>query len=118
MEFSDSPFMQSLIRARAAFADDAGLHLLNTCREINAASWRLARLNTEAGFYVAHALLHSTDPLHAFTILMKQVHPAVERSRAWQERVLDLLGGAQAELAATAEAYVPAVRNAAAAIPD
>lgn len=118
MEISDSPAYNAYLRARAAFGGDAGVRTLEAWREISAVSWRLARLNTEAGAYTAHELLRCTDPLQLGPILMKQVHPAVQRFRMWQERVLDLLGGATAEAAAIAESYLPTVRYAAAPIPD
>lgn len=118
MEISDSPAFQAYLRARAAFGGDVGIRTLEAWREISAASWRLARLNGEAWAYTAHELLRCTDPLQIGAILFRQVHPAVQRSSVWQERVLDLLGGAQAEMAAIAESYVPTARYAAAAIPD
>lgn len=118
MEISDSPAYQSFLRARAAFTGDAGVRTLDAWREINAISWRLVRLNSEAWCHTAHELLRCTDPFQPGAVLVKQLHPTVQRWRAWQERVLDLLGGAQAELAATAEAYVPAARYAVAAVPD
>jgi hypothetical protein len=118
MEISDSPAFQAYLRARADFTSDAGVRALEAWREINAVSWRLARLQTEAVYHTAHALLHCADPLQVGVILAKQVQPGAQRLHAWQERVLDLLGGAQAELAAIAESYMPTVRNAAAALPD
>lgn len=118
MEISDSPAYQSYLRARNAFAGDAGVRSLDAWREINAASWRLMRLNTEAWFYSAHELLRCREPMQVFTLLSRQIHPAVQRVGGWQDRVLDLLGGSQAEMAAIAEAYLPPARYAVAAIPD
>ncbi len=118
MEISDSPVYQAYLRARQVFPGDLGVRTLESWREISAVSWRLARLNTEAWSFTAHELLRCTDPMQPGVILSRQIHPALERTRAWQERVLDLLGGAQAEAAAVAEAFVPGARYAAAAIPD
>jgi hypothetical protein len=118
MEISDSPVYQAYLRAREVFPGDLGVRNLEAWREISASTWRLARLNTEAWNHTLHELLRCTDPMQAGVVLSRQVHPALERLRAWQERVLDLLGGAQAEAAAIAEAFVPAARYAAAAIPD
>jgi hypothetical protein len=118
MEISDSPAYQAYLRARAAATGDAGVRALEAWREINAVSWRLLRLNSEAWCYTSHELLRSGDPFQPGVVLLKQLTPTVQRWRAWHERVLDLLGGAQAELAATAEAYVPVARYAVAAVPD
>ncbi|MDB5962934.1 MAG: hypothetical protein JWP59_4228 [Massilia sp.] len=118
MEISDSPAYQAFLRSRAAFTGELGVRTLEAWREINTVSWHLAHLNTEAWCYTVHELMHCTDPFQPGAVLLKQLHPAVERVRAWQDRVLDLLGGAQAEVAAIAEAWVPTVRYAAAAVPD
>lgn len=118
MEISDSPAFQAFLRARDAFGAEAGVRALDTAREISAVSWRLARLNTEAWSYMAHELLRCSDPLQLGPILFRQLHPTVQRHRMWQERVLDLLVGAQAEMAAIAESYAPTARYAAAPIAD
>ncbi len=118
MEISDSPAYQSYLRARAAFTGDAGVRALDAWREINAATWRLLRQNTEAWCYTAHELLRCKVPLQVLSVLARQIHPTAQRIDAWQERVLDLVGGAQAELAAIAESYVPTARYATAPIAD
>lgn len=118
MEISDSVAFQSYLRTRATLTGDAGVRILDAWREISAVSWRLARLHTEACGHMARELLACTDVLQPSVIVARQVHPTVVRINAWQERVLDLLGGAQAELAASAEAYLPVARYAAAPLAD
>lgn len=121
MEMSDAPAFQACLQAHTAltdFAGDATVRTLDAWREISAVSWQLARQHFDATSTTLRELLGCRDPLQPAVILASQLHPTVARWTEWQERVLDLLGGAQAAMAASAEAYVPAARYAAAPLAD
>ncbi|WP_426111543.1 hypothetical protein [Massilia sp. PWRC2] len=121
MQMNGAPAFQAYLQAHTAFtafAGDASVRALDAWREISAVSWRLARQHLDASSSTLRALLDCRDPLQPAVILASELHPTIARWTDWQERVLDLLGGAQAAMAASAEAYVPAARYAAAPLAD
>jgi hypothetical protein len=107
----DVQTLQAQWRAQAAFGGEFAVRLLDAWRQVAQASLRLARQDSEAFFNLSHELLDCADAGAAHTLFARQLHPAAERFRLWQEQLLDACAGVQSDAAVLAESYMPAARG-------
>jgi phasin family protein len=71
----------------------------------------LAQQMVEDTLNASRELMACSDPFQFTSIAMRQVQPAAEHLRSYQQQLVGVISGAQVELARAAEAQQPALRS-------
>lgn len=107
--FSDNPALRAHIESQIDFMTEFTQKTFDALREISELNLRLARQTIEGSLHACRELTHITDPMQFTQVAMKQLEPAAERLRTYQQHLLSALAGAQADLTRTAESRMPEV---------
>ena len=105
--FSNNPALRAHIESQFDFMNEFSQKMLDALREISEMNLRLARQTIEGSIHAGRELSHVTDPMQFTQVAMKQLEPAAERLRVYQQHLLSALAGAQADLTRTAESRMP-----------
>jgi phasin family protein len=116
--FSDNPVLRSQLESQVDFMTELTNKTVDTLRQLSELNMKLARQTIEASIYSSRELLNCSDPAQLAQAVMKQVQPAAERVRTYQQHLLNVLAGAQVDFAHTAEARLPAAGRSASAAAD
>lgn len=119
MQFlSDNPALRSHLESQVDFTNEFSQRALDTVRQLSEMNLKLARQTIEGSIHASRELLGCTDPVQFTQTAMKQLQPATERIRSWQEHLLRVLAGAQADFTHAAEARLPEASRSAGAVAD
>jgi phasin family protein len=116
--FSDNPALRSHLESQANFMTELTNKAVDTLHQLSELNLKLARQTIEASIYSSRELLNCSDPMQLAQVAMKQVQPATERVRTYQQHLLNVLAGAQADFTHAAEARIPAAGRSASAAAD
>lgn len=116
--FSDNPALRSHLESQIDFFNQLSQKALDTSRQLSDMNLKLARQTIEGSIHASRELLGCTDPVQFTQAAMKQLQPATERIRSWQEHLLRALAGAQADFTHAAEARIPEASRSAGAVAD
>jgi phasin family protein len=116
--FTDNPALRSQVEAQVESINEFSQKALEAMRQISEINLRLARQNTEAAIYASREILSARDPVQLSQTMMKQMQPAAERLRNYQQHLMAVLAGAQAEFTRTAEKRIPEASQRASAAAD
>lgn len=115
--FTDNSALRSQLESQVDLMTAFSSKAVDVVRQLSELNMKLARQTMEASIYSSRELLHS-DPALWMQTLMKQMQPAGERWRNYQQQLMKLLADAQADLANTAQARIPAAGRSASAAAD
>lgn len=119
MQFlSDNPALRSHLESQVDFFNEFSQKAFDTARQLSEMNLKLARQTIEGSIHASRELIGCNDPVQYTQTAMKQLQPATERIRAWQEQLLRVLAGAQAEFTHAAEARLPEASRSAGAVAD
>lgn len=119
MQFlSDNPALRADLESQVDFMNQFTQKAIDTLREVTDMNLKLARQMIEGSLHASHEMLNSSDPVQLSQAAIKQVQPATERLRAYQQHLLTVMAGAQAALAHAAETRIPEATRSASAIAD
>lgn len=119
MQFlSDNPALRAHLESQVDFMNQFTQKAVDTLREVSDMNLKLARQMIEGSLHATHEMLNCTDPMQLSQAAMKQVQPASERLRSYQQHMLTVLAGAQAAFAHVAETRIPEATRNASAIAD
>jgi phasin family protein len=114
--FSDNPALRAHLESQIDSIHEFNLKMFDMLREMSEMNLRLARQIIEGSLHVSREMLGATAPAQFAQVAMKQVEPATERWRAYQQHMMSAFAGVQADLAQAAQAKMPeASRSASAA---
>lgn len=114
--FSDNPALRTHLQSQGDFFNEFSQKALDAMRQVSELSLKLARQEIEGTLHASREMISCTDPMQFMQAAMRQVPPATERLRAYQQHLLTVLSGAQADFTHAAEARMPeASRSASAA---
>jgi phasin family protein len=117
--FNDNPALRSQLESQVDLMTEFTQKSYDTLRHLSDIHLKLARQSVEGALYSSRELLACTTPADFVQTAMKQVQPANERLRAYQQQLLNVMAGAQADFTHTAQAHIPdAGRSASAAADD
>lgn len=116
--FADNPALRSQLEAQADFMNEFSQKALEAMRQIAEINLRLARQTAEASIYASREILSARDPAQLGQTMMKQMQPAAERLRNYQQHMMAVMAGAQAEFTRTAEKRIPEASRRASAAAD
>lgn len=114
----DNPALRSHLESQVDFTNEFSQKALDTARQLSEMNLKLARQTMEGSIHASRELLGCTDPVQFVQTAMKQLQPATERIRSWQEHLLRVLAGAQADFTHAAEARLPEASRSAGAVAD
>jgi phasin family protein len=116
--FSDNPALRSHLESQVNFMNEFTQKMVDTLRQLSEMNLKLTRQAIEGSLYASREMLSCTDPMQFAQVAMKQIEPATERLRAYQQHMLGVLAGAQADFTRAAESRVPEASRSASAVAD
>jgi phasin family protein len=105
--FTNNPALRSQIESQVDLINEFSQKALEAMRQITEINLTLARQTAEASLYASREILSARDPAQLGQTVMKQMHPAAERLRNYQQHLMAVMAGAQAEFTHTAEKRIP-----------
>jgi phasin family protein len=119
MQFlSDNPALRTQLQTQVDFMNEFSQKSYDTLRQLSEMNLKLARQAIEGSMFASREMLSCTDPMQLVQAAMKQVQPATERVRAYQQHLLSVLAGAQAGLSHAAQPQVAETARSASTIAD
>jgi phasin family protein len=115
---SDNPALRSHLESQVAFLTEFSQKAFDTLRQVSEMNLKLARQEIEGTLHASHDMLGCTDPVQMVQAAMRQIPPATERLRAYQQHLLSVLSGAQADFTHAAEARMPEANRSASAVAE
>jgi phasin family protein len=116
--FSDNPALRAHLESQVDFMNEFTQKMYDTLRQLSELNLRLTRQGIEGSIHASREMLSCTDPMQCAQVAMKQIQPATERIRAYQQHLLSVLAGAQANFARSAETRIPEASRSASAVAD
>jgi phasin family protein len=116
--FTDNPALRSQLESQVDFLTALTSKAVDTVHQLSELNMKLARQNIEAAIYSSRELLACGDPAQMAQVAMKQLQPANERWRNYQQQLMNVLAGVQADFAHSAEERIPAAARSASAAAD
>ena len=119
--FSDNTALRSHLESQLNFMHACSHTGLDLLRQVSDMNLKLARQEIEGALDASRDMLACSDPMQMVQVAMRQIAPAAERLRSYQQHLLSALSGGQARLggaADTADTRLPAPRRSDSAIAD
>jgi phasin family protein len=115
---SDNPALRAHLESQVEFTNQLLHKTLETVHQLSEINLKLSRQIIEGSIHASREMLACTDPIQMSQVAMKQLQPHTERIRAWQQHVVAMLAGVQADLTHAAEATFPEASRSASAVAD
>jgi phasin family protein len=115
---SDNPALRAHLESQVEFTNQLLHKTIETVRQLSEINLKLSRQILEGSVHASREILACTDPMQMSQVAMKQLQPHAERLRAWQQHVVAVLAGVQADLTHAAEATFPEASRSASAVAD
>lgn len=113
--FATYPALTSQLETQLTTMTEQSLRSIDAVRQIAELNMQMARQMIDAWTSFSRSLLQTSNPFQLTSATIGGFQPAVEQMRLYQERLMGVLTGTQAELARSARARIPeASRNASA----
>jgi phasin family protein len=90
---------------------------LDMLRQVSDINLKLARQTIEASIYASREMMNG-DPMQLGQTVMKQLQPSAERLRSYQQHMVSVLAGVQADLTQAAATRMPEASRRATAAAD
>ena len=116
--FSDNPALRAHLESQVEITNQLLHKTLETLHQLSEINLKLSRQIIEGSIHVSREMLACTDPTQMSQVAMKQLQPAAERMRAYQQHVAAVLAGVQADLTQAAQATFPEASRSASAVAD
>lgn len=116
--FSDNRALRSHLETQVDFMNEFSQKALDSLRQLSEMNLKLARQTIEGVLHSSREMLSCSDPAQMTQVAMKQLQPAGERLRTYQQQLMTVMAGAQAEFAHAAETRIPEASRSASAIAD
>lgn len=116
--FSDNPALRAHLESQVDFINEFTQKMYDTLRQLSEMNLKLSRQAIEGAVHASREMLSCTDPMQFTQVAMKQIQPATERIRAYQQHLLSVLAGAQADFTHAAETRIPEASRSASAAAD
>jgi phasin family protein len=115
---SDNPALRAHLESQVEFTNQLLHKTLDTLHQLSEINFKLSRQTIEGSIHAGREMLACTDPAQMSQVATKQLQAATERMRAWQQHVVAVLAGVQADLTHAAEATFPEASRSASAVAD
>jgi len=101
------PAMRSHLESQIGFMTELTRHTYDSVRKLSEINLRLAQQLIEDGVDTGRKLLSCSDPVQMSAMAMGQLQPLTQHLRNYQQQLMSILSGAQADLTRTAQAHLP-----------
>jgi phasin family protein len=119
MQFlSENPALRAHLESQVDFINEFSQKMVDALRQISDMNLKLARQTIEGSLHAGREMINVSDPMQFTQTAMKQLEPATERLRAYQQQLLSVLAGAQADFTRAAETRIPEASRSASAAAD
>jgi hypothetical protein len=117
---SDNTALRAHFESQANFMREFSQKILDRMRQVSEMNLRLARQEIEGTLYASREIMGCSDPMQMVQAAMRQIPPAAERLRSYQQHLLSVLSDGQAGQVglAAAEARLPAASRSASEVAD
>lgn len=115
---ANNPALRSHVESQVNFLTDLTQRSYDTAHKLSELNLQLARQLIGDAVETSRQMLACTDPFQAAALAMRQAEPLARHLRAWQQQLMALVAGAQAELTHAAEAHLPEAGRSASAVAD
>lgn len=100
---TNSPAMRSHLESQVNFFTEMTQKGYDSMRKLSELNMHLAQQMIEDSMNLGRSMMQCSDPFQMTSTAMQQIQPATEHLRAWQQQLMGVLSGAQAELQKSAE---------------
>jgi phasin family protein len=115
---ANNPALQSHLENQVSFLTDLTQKTYESMRKLSELNMHLAQQMIEDSMNWSRSMLSCSDPFQMTSTAMNQIQPATEHLRTYQQQLIGVLSGAQAELQRSAEAHIPEASRSASAMAD
>jgi hypothetical protein len=117
---SDNTALRAHFESQANFMREFSQKILDRMRQVSEMNLKLARQEIEGTLYASREIMGCSDPMQMVQAAMRQIPPAAERLRSYQQHLLSVLSDGQAGQVglAAAEARLPAASRSASEVAD
>lgn len=115
--FSDNTALRAHFESQADFMHAISQKALDTLRQLSEMNLKLARQEIEGALYASRDIMACSDPMQMVLAAMRQIPPAAERLRSYQQHLMAVLPGGQA-VAGAPQARLPAASRSASEVAD
>ena len=112
------PALKNHVDSQVAMFTDMSSRYYDAMRRITELNMHLCQLLIEDATAAGRHLLATADPVEFSTLAVNCMMPSGERLRGYQQRLANVMAGAQVELTRCAEAHMPEAPRTAAAMAE
>ena len=94
--FSDNTALRSHVESQLSFTHAIADQSFNLLRQVSEMNLKLARQEIEGALYTGRDIMACSNPMQMVQAAMRQIPPAAERLRSYQQHLLSVLSGGQA----------------------
>jgi hypothetical protein len=116
--FSDNTALRSHLESQADFMREFSQKSIDILRQVSEMNLKLARQEIEGTMYAGREMMACSDPMQMVLAAMRQIPPAAERLRSYQQHLMSVLSGGQSGPAGTAAARLPTATRSAGEVAD
>jgi hypothetical protein len=115
---SDNTALRAHFESQADFMHEFSQKAFDTLRQVSEMNLKLARQEIEGALYASREIMGCSDPMQMVQAAMRQIPPAAERLRSYQQHLMSVLSGGQAGLSGAFQARLPAATRSAGEVAD
>ena len=115
---SNNPALRSHLENQVNFFTDLTQKSYDSMRQLSELNMHLAQQMIEDSMNMGRSMMACSDPFQMTSTAVQQMQPATEHLRTYQQQLMGVLSGAQAQLQRSAEQAIPEASRSASAMAD
>lgn len=116
--FAIQPAFTSHLETQLAVMTELARNSIDATAQVAELNLQTARQMIDAGTALGRSLLHTSNPFELTSAAMRGLQPASEQLRNYQQQLMSLLTGTQAELVRSVRSRIPDASRSASAMAD
>ncbi|HEX9172661.1 MAG TPA: phasin family protein [Telluria sp.] len=116
--FATYPALTSQLETQLATMTELSLRSIDAVRQISELNMQMARQMVDAWTSLGRSMLQTSSPFQLGSATIGGLQPVAEQMRVYQQRLMSVLTGAQADFARSAQAGIPEASRNASALAD
>jgi phasin family protein len=110
--------LRSHLETQVNFLTELSQKTYDSVRQVSELNMHLAQQMIEDTMNMSRELMNCSDPFQVTSTAINQLQPATEHVRSYQQQLMSVLSGAQAELTRAAQSRLPEASRSASAMAD
>src|SRR4051794_38622268 len=95
--YSNNPAVRGQLQSQVNIMTEMTQRTYESMRKVSELNMQLARQLIEDSLAISRSMMSCTDPFQMTSAAMNQMQPATEHLRTYQQQLMNLLAGAQAD---------------------